>query len=95
MAKEVVINGQKVAIKKIDFNAVCELEDLGFSILGLKEKTFGAMRALFAFNAGISLEEAGKQIQEHLKNKGKEGIEDLAPLFEAVAESDFFQSLTE
>lgn len=91
--KEVVINGQKVAIKKIDFNAVCELEDLGFSILGLKEKTFGAMRALVAFNEGISLEEAGKQIQEHLKNKGK--LEDLAPLFEAVAESDFFQSLTE
>lgn len=91
--KKVVINGKEVALKKIDFNAVCELEDLGFSILGLKDRTFGAMRALLAFNMGVSVEEAGDEIQAHFKNKGT--VQDLAPLFESVTESDFFQSLAQ
>lgn len=92
MKKTVVVNGKEIAIKKIDFNAVCELEDLGFNITNIKDKTFSTIRALVAFNMGIDVVKASAEIEEHLKNGGT--ITDLTPMIEAVADSDFFQSLT-
>ena len=49
MNKEIIINGKSYNLKKIDFSAICLLEDLGFSASDLKGKTFSSIRACFAF----------------------------------------------
>ena len=47
--EKITINGKEFELRKIDFNAVCELEDLGMSIIDIKDKTFKSIRALVAF----------------------------------------------
>ena len=92
MNKEIIINGKSYNLKKIDFDAICYLEDLGFSTSDLKSKTFSSTRACFAFHSGLDLVKAGHEIEEHVKNKGK--FTDFAPFITSVVESDFFQSLS-
>jgi hypothetical protein len=92
MDKEIIINGKEYKLKPIDFNAICVLEDLGFSATDLKGKTFSSIRACFSYHAGIDPASASKEIEAHLKNKGK--LEDFTPFIQSVVESDFFQSLS-
>jgi len=92
MNKEISINGKNYELRKIDFSAICILEDLGFSASDLKGKTFSSIRACFAFHSGLDLIKAGQEIEAHIKNKGK--FEDFAPFITSVVESDFFQSLS-
>lgn len=92
MNKEIIINGKSYNLKKIDFDAICLLEDLGFSASELKGKTFSSIRACFAFHSGLDLVNAGKEIEAHIKNKGK--LDDFSPFLTSVIESDFFQSLS-
>ena len=89
--KEVTINGKKVVVKPVDFNAICELSDLGFDFESGRAKTFTTLRAVVAYNLGVSAEEAGKEIEQHVVGGGS--FEDIIPLVEAVTESDFFQAL--
>ena len=49
-----------------------------------------SMRALLAFVAEVSTDEAGGEIMEHLKNGGS--IADLAVLIDYLTESDFFRA---
>ena len=92
MNKEIIINGKSYNLKKIDFEAMCLLEELGFSVGDLKSKTFSSCRACFAFHSGLNLIKAGEEIEAHIKNKGK--FEDFSPFLTSVLESDFFQSLS-
>ena len=92
MNKEIIINGKSYNLKKIDFSAICLLEELGFSASDLKSKTFTSIRACFAFHSGLDIIRAGQEIESHIKNKGK--FEDFAPFLNSVVESDFFQNLS-
>ena len=92
MNKEIIINGKNYSLKKIDFSAICTLEELGFSVAEVKSKTFMSYRACFAFHSGLDLIKAGEEIEAHIKNKGK--MADLNPFLNAVLESDFFQNLS-
>jgi hypothetical protein len=92
MNKEIIINGKSYKLRKIDFSAICLLEELGFSASDLKSRTFSSIRACFAFHSGLDLIKAGEEIEAHIKNKGK--FEDFAPFITSVVESDFFQSLS-
>lgn len=87
----VVINNKSIRIKPINFEAICDLEDLGLDLKAVGKKTFSAFRCVLAYNADISLSEASSEIESHIKNGGK--INDLFPLVEAVTSSDFFNSL--
>lgn len=89
---EIKINGKTYNLKEVDFNGICVLEDLGFSVADIKSKTFSSLRACFAYHAGLDLVSASKEIEEHLKNKGK--VADFAPFIEKVVNSDFFQNLS-
>lgn len=91
--EKITINGKEFELRKIDFNAVCELEDLGMSIIDIKDKTFKSIRALVAFVEKCDLEKAGKEVEAHFTNKGK--INDFTPLFEMVSKSDFFRNLSQ
>lgn len=91
--EKITINGKNFELRIIDFDAVCELEDLGMSIVDVKEKTFKSIRALVAFIEKCDLKNAGKEIEGHLANNGK--LNDFAPLFEMVYKSDFFRNISQ
>lgn len=91
--RHITINGKIVAIKPINFSAICDLEELGFSVAGMKDKTFSSIRAAVAYNMGTTLDLAGTEIENHIKNGGK--LTDFFSLIEAITESDFFQALTQ
>lgn len=91
--EKITINGKEFELRTIDFDAVCELEDLGMSIIDIKDKTFKSIRALVAFVEKCDLSTASKEIEAHLANKGK--INDFTPLFEMVSKSDFFRNISQ
>lgn len=91
--EKITINGKEFELREIDFNALCELEKLGMSIIDIQDKTFSSIRALTAFTMKCDLDTAGKAIESHIKNGGK--INDFTPLFEMVSKSDFFRNLSQ
>ena len=86
------VNGVTYKSAEVDVNAVCFFEDNGLDINDVRKKGNSFMRAYFALCAGISVEDAGKLIQEHIINGG-----DVKPIVDAfvkeIDKSDFFQAL--
>ena len=78
----------------VDFNLVCDLEDMNVSVVDGNMKSMSLMRGYFGLCAGLSMTKAGEEIQSHLKHGGKldEFAESLKYEFE---NSEFFQSLRE
>lgn len=93
MSKNIIVNSKDYKCKEINFNAICELEELGFSItnINLKKNLFSTLRACFAFHSGLPLEIASKEIENHLANGGD--LEDLMPFVESIVTSDFFDKM--
>lgn len=92
--KRFLLNGKKYKSKELDFNAMCDLEDMGVSMVDIKSKNMSLIRAYLAFCGNISAEEAGNEIMLHLKNGGKFD-EIMEGLKEAIENSDFFRFLKE
>jgi hypothetical protein len=89
--KKITINSKDYNIDKvIDFNAICELEELGLSLSDLKKTKMTSIRALLAYVGGMDTDTAGAEIMEHLKKGGS--FEDFTPLIDSLVESDFFQA---
>ena len=88
----VIINNKAINLKPINFEALCELEELGFDVTSVSKKAFSSIRCAVAYQMGISNSEASLEIEEHIKNGGK--IADFSPFIEAITNSDFFQSMT-
>jgi hypothetical protein len=89
--KKITINSKDYKIKNVDFNAICELEDLGLSISDLKKRSLSTIRALVAFYGEMDIDTAGQEIMEHLKKGGS--MKDFAPLIDSLVDSDFFQAM--
>lgn len=88
------INGKPYKAHKVDFNLVCNLDDMGIAIDSLGSKQMSTIRAYFAICSGMSLEEAGIEIQEHIINDGT--LDELITCFlKEVEESDFFRKLAQ
>lgn len=88
------VNGKSYKSKELDFNAMCDLEDMGVSMVDIKSKSMSLIRAYLAFCGNISAEEAGNEVMLHLKNGGKFD-EIMEELKSAIENSDFFQILKE
>lgn len=86
-------NGKQLKLE-IDYNTMCELEEMGVSIMEIESKTLSTIRALLYIalkktEPNITIEQAGKQISEYFANGGT--IEKLGEAFEkAVSNSGFF-----
>ena len=94
MKKSVTINGKNYKVKEIDFDAICDLEEYGVyigDIAMFRKKPFTLYRGCFAFHSGLELEQASKEMENHLVNGGT--FEDFIPFVEALTESDFFDKL--
>ena len=90
--KTFTINGKKYTATEIDFNFICDLEDMGISLGEFNKKPLAVARAYFALCARTDKDIAGAEIQKHMIDGGK-----LDALYEALGEmvekSDFFQAL--
>lgn len=92
MKKEFKLNGKTYEIEtKIDFGAVCEMEECGVDLIALAQnkQTFSQIRNLVSYFTKLDKEEANEEINAHLENGGKLG--DIFVLFQYIGESDFFQ----
>lgn len=86
------INGRQYKAAAVDFNFICDLEDMGISIADFKSKPMAIARAYFALCANASKEVAGAELQAHMLKGGK--LEELYDvLSKQIEESDFFRAL--
>lgn len=90
MNKKITVNGKDYKLKEIDFNDICDLEDLGLSLTDFKRSRMSSVRALLAYIGEMSPEEAGNEIMAHLKKNGG-SMDVINELFEMLA--TFFQSI--
>lgn len=86
------LNGKKYNAKPFDFNMICDFEDFGLSMNTLALKPTVAVRAYIAICGGITLENAGKEISEHIVNGGNLN-EVTEVLNDEMEKSDFFLAL--
>ena len=94
MKKNFTINGKKYTAKSITFNAICDFEDMGFSIEQLFDKRMSGLRVYLAYCGDMDVETAGAELEAHFM-KG-ENITDLSDaLSEAILESGFLRAFTE
>lgn len=87
------INNVVYTAKEFDFNTVCDLEESGVSLEEMQKKPTSAVRAYFALCTGGSIDDAGRELQEHIINGGT--LNELTQAMVAeMNESDFFQALS-
>ena len=86
------INGKRYNAKPFDFNTVCDLEDNGVALTEMQKKPMSMARAYFALCFNGSKEDAGKEIEAHVKSGGN--FNDLYSVMgDEMNDSDFFQAL--
>jgi hypothetical protein len=92
--RKFTINGVEYKAKAIDFNMVCDFEDMGVPMDTIAKKSTNLVRCYFAICSGLSLEEAGKEIEKHIIAGGtmNEVSEVISKEFD---ESDFFRALSQ
>ena len=92
MTKIFNVNGKSYKAKEFDFNLLCDLEELGISLDDIDKRPMSLIRTYLSFCAGITKEQAGKEIEEHLENGGK--FDDVVNVMsEQINNSGFFRSL--
>lgn len=90
--KTFILNGKSYAVKDIDFNMICDLEEQGISLEEIEKKPMSMIRTYVAFCMGANSDVAGKEIENHLINGGN--MNDIANVMgEAMKNSGFFQAL--
>ena len=86
------INGNEYEGAKYNYNTHCDMKEMGCDIAKFSKNPEGVLRAYFAVSSGLSLEQAGNEIEAHLIGGGS--LNDLAgALQEEVTKSGFFQTL--
>lgn len=92
MTKLFNVNGKSYKAREFDFNLLCDLEDQGLSLEDIDRKPMSLIRTYLSFCAGITKEQAGKEIESHLENGGK--FDDVvSAMSEQMNNSGFFRSL--
>lgn len=87
------VNGKKYVARAFDFNLVCELEEAGVSLSDIAKKPMSTVRAYFSLCHGGGVENAGKEIEQHIIAGGNlDNV--IVAMNEELEKSDFFRSLT-
>lgn len=88
------VNEKEYTARVFDFNLMCDMEDMGVPLQQAGEKNFKFIRSYFSLCAGISEEEAGKEIEAHVISGGD--LDDISnAMSEEMDKSDFFRALME
>lgn len=87
------INGKFYKDAELDFNTVCDMQDMGIAINNINENNImSAARAYAAICMHAPLKVAGAEIEAHIINGGT--FEDIMlPFSKKANESGFFQAL--
>lgn len=93
MVKKITVNGNEYTLPKIDFDAVCELEELGFDFSKVDKKMMSTGRALLAFVMKTDIHTAGKEFEKAMKADNNSMQTIMVPLFNMISESDFFRAM--
>lgn len=89
-----IINGNTYHIPELDFNAMCKLEDMGVSLIGMDKKLLSTVRGFLALAMGGDMEKAGKEMEAHLIGGGSlDGF--MSEINKAVQSSGFFRALSQ
>lgn len=90
MAKKFKLNGKEVTAREFDYNLICDMEEVGFSLDDFEEKPFQSLRGYVALCKKCTVEKAGKEISEHVENGGD--LEDIMKVMgEQIENSGFFR----
>ena len=91
----IVINDIEYTIPALDFNALCDLSDLGVDVINMNSDMGNPLkltRGIVAWITGKDLKGAGKLLEEHIANGGEfDGIYEV--FTNAISESGFFKAL--
>ena len=87
----VTINGKEYTVAKYSYNTSCELEEMGADVNVLLTKPNTLVRAYLAISGGMSVLEAGEEIEQHYMNGGNMD-EFVTAMLEEVKNSGFFQA---
>lgn len=91
MTTNIIVNGRSYLIPELTFNSMCQLEEMGVSLLDRNNNPLSTIRGFVALAVG-DMETAGIELQEHiLKGENVEYIMDK--LDEALKNSRFFQAM--
>lgn len=91
----VTINGKEYKLPNIDFTAMCELEDRGFSVTEFTKKLLSSTAILVGYTANVSNDKAKEMLNNEVKEKGIDGFSNISQvLIEHLAQSDFFMAKT-
>ena len=89
---KVTINGNEYEMAKYDYNTHCAFQESGVSALDIRKKPESVIRAYLAISSGMTVEEAGEEIEQHIINGGDLGDIAIA-LLKEMDKSDFFQAI--
>lgn len=64
------LNGEKVLAKPFNTNTVCEFSERGLEVGDIVTKAIPTMRAYIGICLGVTDEEAGNKLDEHMNNGG-------------------------
>lgn len=92
MTKTFEVNGRIYKAREFDFNFLCDLEEQGLSLDDVEKKPMSLVRTYFMFCAGLSKENAGKEIESHIE-KGGDFTDIVEVISEQMQDSGFFRSL--
>ena len=88
----VIINGNRYDIPEVDFDAVCELEEIGINLLNMDKsnlKLATMARGLTAWIMGVDTQTATRELEAHIANGGN--IADIITrATESMQRSGFF-----
>ena len=95
MPRKIKLNDKEYTMPEMDFNAICELSELGVDVMNpktLSKHPIPTARAIVAWVIGEDLDVAGNAIQEHILAGG-----DIAHILTAfvggIEDSGFFKNL--
>lgn len=86
------INNKVYNAKPMDFNTICDLEEMGVALEKAQEKPMSMVRAYFALHLGGNTVKAGKEIEAHVIGGGNFD-EIMKAISSEMENSDFFQAL--
>ena len=92
MTKTFEVNGRIYKAKDFNFNLLCDLEEQGLSLDEVEKKPMSLVRTYFMFCAGLSKENAGLEIEQHVE-KGGEFTDIVEIISQQMQDSGFFRSL--
>lgn len=87
---KVMLNGKEYKAKDLDFNAMCELEDMGIDLMSQDagKKGLNTIRTMLAVILSMDELQAGKLITSHIKRGGN--IEDINHIINKALEDGGF-----